>query len=84
MVLLNISIFNIIFYFMVSFQMDAGKFFTNWIVISVTMLCFISFFRMIGAACKRFGLASQIAGVMLMVMMVYAGKSRIAFVVCFY
>lgn len=61
-VLLNITLFDIVFYFMVHFQSDAGKWFTNWIILVVVSLCFTSFFRMIGAACKRFGLASQVSG----------------------
>lgn len=77
--LFNIALFDIIFYFMVDFQRDGGKFLTNWILLSATLLCFISFFRMVGATCKRFGLASQIAGLCLMVKMVYAGMSLTVF-----
>lgn len=68
-----LSLFEIVYYFMVGFQHDAGKFFTQWVLLLVTMLCFLSFFRMIGAWCRNFGMASQIAGVCIMGMMVYAG-----------
>jgi ATP-binding cassette subfamily G (WHITE) protein 2 (SNQ2) len=65
-VIATLSVFEIIFYFMVGFQHNAGKFFTQWILLVVMMLCFLSFFRMIGAWCRHFGLASQIAGVCIM------------------
>ncbi|XEV04742.1 hypothetical protein FSHL1_010029 [Fusarium sambucinum] len=72
-VILMFSLFNLIYYFMVGYQQDAGKFFTNWFVYLVTTLCFTSLYRTIGAWCKHFGLASQISGWITMVMMVYAG-----------
>lgn len=74
-VILNITVFDIVFYFMVGYQRDAGKFFTNWIILVAYLLCFNSFYRMIGAACKTFGVASQIAGFLVTVTMVYTGKS---------
>ncbi|KAM0418528.1 hypothetical protein ACHAPD_004888 [Fusarium lateritium] len=73
-VILMFSLFNLIYYFMVGYQYDAGKFFTNWFVYLVTTLCFTSLYRTIGAWCKNFGLASQISGWITMAMMVYAGK----------
>ncbi|KAF4343795.1 multidrug resistance CDR1 [Fusarium beomiforme] len=72
-VILMFSLFNIVYYFMVGYQHDAGKFFTNWFIYFVTTLCFTSIFRTIGAWCKHFGLASQISSWVVMVMMVYAG-----------
>ncbi|KAI1846646.1 hypothetical protein JX265_009051 [Neoarthrinium moseri] len=58
MVVTLFSIYEIVYYFMVGFQQDAGKFFTQW---------------MVGAWCKHFGFAAQITGFSTMVMMVYAG-----------
>ncbi|GKU08311.1 unnamed protein product [Fusarium langsethiae] len=72
-VIFMFSLFNLIYYFMVGYQHDAGKFFTNWFIYLVTTLCFTSLYRTIGAWCKHFGLASQISGWITMVMMVYAG-----------
>lgn len=74
LIILTLSLFQIVFYFMVHFQFDAGKFFSMWVILLATFLSFTSLFRMIGAWCKHFGLASQIAGWTIMVMMVYAGK----------
>lgn len=73
-VIITISLFNIVFYFLVNFQHDGGKFFTNWFIIIVATLCFTSFFRMIGAWCRSFGFASQITGWSAMVMLIYGGK----------
>jgi ATP-binding cassette subfamily G (WHITE) protein 2 (SNQ2) len=72
-VLATVSLFELVFYFMVGFQHDAGKFFTQWILLVVMSLCFLSFFRMVGAWCRHFGIAAQISGVCIMGMMVYAG-----------
>lgn len=73
LVIITVSLYEIIYYFMVGFQHDAGKFFTQWVLLVAMMLCFLSFFRTIGAWCRHFGMASQIAGVCIMGIMVYAG-----------
>ncbi|KAK7743073.1 hypothetical protein SLS62_010705 [Diatrype stigma] len=67
------TIFHVVFYFMVGFQHDAGKFFTAWFLYLLVTLCHTSLYRALGAWCKHFGLASQISGFVTMVMMVYAG-----------
>lgn len=66
-------LFDIPYYFMVGFRMDAGAFFTHWFIMILTTLTLTSFFRMVGAWCKNFGLASQISGWSMMVLMVYGG-----------
>lgn len=68
------TVFEIVFYFMVGFPLSAGAFFTQWFIFILTTLCLTSFFRMLGAWCKHFGLASQISGCSIMVIMVYAGE----------
>ncbi|OHE99429.1 multidrug resistance protein CDR1 [Colletotrichum orchidophilum] len=74
LVIVMYSLFQLVYYFMVDLQREAGHFFTNWFMLVLCTLCFASLFRMIGAWCKHFGLASQITGWMTMVYMVYAGK----------
>lgn len=71
--IITLSLFEIVYYFMVGFVYDAGKFFTQWILLLAMILCFLSFFRMIGAWCRHFGIASQIAGICIMGIMIYAG-----------
>ncbi|ROV97280.1 hypothetical protein VSDG_04785 [Cytospora chrysosperma] len=56
------SVFEIVYYFMVGFTLNAGAFFTHWFVYILITLCLSSFFRMLGAWCKHFGLASQLSG----------------------
>ncbi|RDW56738.1 ABC multidrug transporter [Coleophoma cylindrospora] len=72
-VLATMSLFQIIYYFMVHFQVDAGKFFTNWFINVLSALTLTSFFRMVGAWSTTFGLASQISGWSTMIMMIYTG-----------
>ncbi|RDW64630.1 hypothetical protein BP6252_10281 [Coleophoma cylindrospora] len=72
-VLLQVSIFSIIFYFMAGFQVDAGKFFTFWILTTISALCFMQNYRMIGCLFRNFDDASKVSGFWSMVMMVYAG-----------
>jgi ABC-type multidrug transport system fused ATPase/permease subunit len=67
------SIFSIILYFMASLQMDAGKFFTFWIIVNANNLAFIQLFRMVGALCRHFGTASQLTGLLSTVFFVYGG-----------
>ncbi|KAK5681587.1 hypothetical protein LTS10_006120 [Elasticomyces elasticus] len=73
LVAVTLSLFELSYYFMVGFQHDAGKFFTQWVLLVVMMLCFLSFFRTIGAWCRHFGVASQISGACVMGIMIYAG-----------
>ncbi|KAI8622996.1 multidrug resistance protein CDR1 [Xylariaceae sp. FL1651] len=70
---LGVSIFEIIYYFLVDFARDAGKFFTQWFIYIVLTLCLLSFYRMLGAWNHHFGVASQISGWCTTVIMVYAG-----------
>jgi ABC-type multidrug transport system permease subunit len=72
-VLFQVTMFTIVYYWMCNFQADAGKFFTFWIVLNVSTLCFISFFRMIGANCSKFGNASKLSGFFTTIMMIYTG-----------
>ncbi|KAL5339346.1 ABC-2 type transporter-domain-containing protein [Aspergillus crustosus] len=61
-VLIQVTVFMIVYYWMCAFQANTGKFFTFWIVVNVTTLYFLSFFRCIGANCTKFGNASKISG----------------------
>jgi ATP-binding cassette subfamily G (WHITE) protein 2 (SNQ2) len=68
------TLFFIPFYFIVHLQFNAARFFTAWFVYLLITLCFTSFYRMIGAWNKHFGIASQISGWCTMVMLVYTGE----------
>ncbi|KAL3438203.1 ABC-2 type transporter-domain-containing protein [Aspergillus tetrazonus] len=71
--ILQVSCFSLILYFMSALQMDAGKFFTFWIIIIANTLCCMQMFRAVGALCKRFGLASQLTGLISTIGFVYGG-----------
>ncbi|KAJ5949763.1 hypothetical protein N7454_001347 [Penicillium verhagenii] len=72
-VMVQVTCFSLILYFMAALQMDAGKFFTYWIIVIVNTLCFIQLFRSVGALCKNFGKASMISGLLSTVFFVYGG-----------
>lgn len=75
-VIFQVTCFSLILYFMAALQMNAGKFFTFWIIIIVQTLCFIQLFRAVGAVCKTFGNASKISGLLSTVFFVYGGKAK--------
>ncbi|KAJ5486803.1 hypothetical protein N7530_001103, partial [Penicillium desertorum] len=72
-VMFQVTCFSLILYFMAALQMDAGKFFTFWIIIIAQTLCFAQLFRSVGAVCKQFGNASKISGLLSTVFFVYGG-----------
>ncbi|KAJ5344376.1 hypothetical protein MYU51_003039 [Penicillium brevicompactum] len=72
-VIFQVSSFSIILYFMAALQMDAGKFFTFWIIIIAQTLSFVQLFRSVGAVCGTFGNASKISGLLSTVFFVYGG-----------
>lgn len=72
-VMMQVSLFSIIYYFMTNLQVDAGKFFTFWIITIISALAFTQLYRMIGTIFKSFDNASKVSGFWASVMMVYAG-----------
>ncbi|KAJ5296249.1 uncharacterized protein N7443_007142 [Penicillium atrosanguineum] len=72
-VMIQVTSFSLILYFMATLQMDAGRFFTFWIIIIIQTLCFIQLFRTVGAVCKTFGNASKISGLLSTIFFVYGG-----------
>ncbi|KAF1817636.1 hypothetical protein P152DRAFT_470035 [Eremomyces bilateralis CBS 781.70] len=69
----QVTIFTIVYYFMVHFQVSAAKFFTYWVVLNAITLCFASQYRAIGALFRHFGNASKVSGTITMIMMIYSG-----------
>ncbi|EYE92883.1 putative ABC multidrug transporter [Aspergillus ruber CBS 135680] len=72
-VMVQVSCFSLILYFMSALRMDAGRFFTFWIIVIMQTLSFIQLFRAIGAVCNKFGNASKISGLLSTVFFVYGG-----------
>lgn len=84
-VMVQVSCFSLILYFMSALRMDAGRFFTFWIIVIMQTLSFIQLFRAIGAVCNKFGNASKISGLLSTVFFVYGGMCfdwRILVVIC--
>ncbi|KAL5337204.1 ABC-2 type transporter-domain-containing protein [Aspergillus crustosus] len=71
--IVQVSCFSLILYFMSALQMDAGRFFTFWIIIIVNTLCSMQMFRAIRALCKQFETASQITDLLSTIGFVYGG-----------
>ncbi|KAG2419095.1 hypothetical protein HFD88_002199 [Aspergillus terreus] len=72
-VITQVTCFSLILYFMSALRMDAGKFFTYWIIVIVQTLCFMQMFRAVGSLCKQFGNASKITGLLSTIFFVYGG-----------
>lgn len=73
-IMIQVTCFALILYFMSALQMDAGRFFTFWIIVIAQTLCFTQLFRSVGAICKKFGNASKISGLLSTVFFVYGGE----------
>lgn len=71
--LLQISHFSLVMYFMVGLTHDAGSFFTYWILLFATTMCMTAFFRWVGAAFSTFDGASKVSGFMIAAFIIYTG-----------
>ncbi|KAF7718846.1 ABC-2 type transporter / CDR ABC transporter family protein [Penicillium ucsense] len=72
-IMIQVSCFSLVLYFMSALQMDAGRFFTFWVIVIVQTLCFVQLFRSVGALCSKFGTASELCGLLSTVFFVYGG-----------
>nr|KAK5440522.1 hypothetical protein LTR18_007811 [Exophiala xenobiotica] len=71
--LVQISTFSLILYWMVGLAASAGQFFTFWIMIFASTMCMTACFRSIGAAFSTFDGASKASGFVIMVVVMYEG-----------
>ncbi|KAI8381275.1 ABC-2 type transporter-domain-containing protein [Radiomyces spectabilis] len=69
----QVIIFELLAYFMMGFNLDAGRFFTFFIVIVFANLAFNGFFRVFGAMTNSFFIASQVSGVCSIAVYTYCG-----------
>jgi ABC-type multidrug transport system ATPase subunit len=72
-ILLQISHFTIVLYFMVGLKVSADAFFTHWILIFAATMCLTAMFRAVGAAFRTFDGASKISGFLTTALVVYTG-----------
>jgi ATP-binding cassette subfamily G (WHITE) protein 2 (SNQ2) len=71
--LIQVSHFSIVLYFMVGLKQEAGAFFTFWILIFTTTMCMTALFRSIGAGFSTFDGASKVSGFMIAALIMYTG-----------
>ncbi|KAK6379538.1 hypothetical protein LTS17_006456 [Exophiala oligosperma] len=71
--LVQVSAFSVIIYWMVGLAASAGQFFTFWVIVFATAMCITACFRAIGAAFSTFDAASKASGFVIMVTVMYAG-----------
>lgn len=71
--LFQVTQFSIVLYFMVGLQMDAGVFFTFWIVSFVSAMTLTMLFRLIGAGFKTFDASTKASGLVLTSFFIYMG-----------
>ncbi|KAG6291388.1 hypothetical protein E4U09_003956 [Claviceps aff. purpurea] len=72
-ILLQISVFSIILYFMVGLTMNAGAFFTFVVILVATTFCMTALFRFIGASFRTFDGASKLSGLVITATIMYNG-----------
>ncbi|KAI9282778.1 ABC-2 type transporter-domain-containing protein [Sporodiniella umbellata] len=69
----QVLVFEICVYFMMGLVLDAGKFFTFFIILVATNMCMNGFFRLWGAISPNFFTASQLSSILLIAALVYSG-----------
>lgn len=72
-ILLQVTIWSLVIYFMAGLTMSASGFFTYWIILFVTNGCSCALFRAIGAVFGSFNIAAQVSGYAIAIMAMYAG-----------
>ena len=72
-ILIQISHFSIVLYFMVGLRQSASAFFTFWVIVFATTMCMTALFRAIGAAFSTLDGASKVSGFMIAALIMYTG-----------
>lgn len=65
--------FSLIMYFLVGLEQTAGAYFTFWIILFSLSMSMTALFRMIGAAFQGFDDASKVSGLLVSMLITYAG-----------
>jgi ABC-type multidrug transport system ATPase subunit len=71
--LIQISHFSLVLYFMVGLKENAAAFFTFWILVFTTAMCMTALFRAVGAAFSTFDGASKVSGFLISAFIMYTG-----------
>ncbi|KAG0194498.1 hypothetical protein DFQ28_010582 [Apophysomyces sp. BC1034] len=71
--LAQVALFSVCAYFMMGLNLDAGRFFTFFIILFFTNMTMNGFFRFFGAVTSSFFFATQVSGVVLISLFTYSG-----------
>lgn len=71
--LVQVSTFSVVLYFMVGLKTDAATFFTFWAIVFATTMCMTACFRSIGAGFSSFDGASKVSGFLVSAFVMYTG-----------
>ncbi|KAL1584624.1 hypothetical protein WHR41_07009 [Cladosporium halotolerans] len=74
--IVQVTVFDLIVYWMVGLRMTAAAFFTFWFVTYVTTLAMTAFFRMCGAAFPNFDAASKVSGFAINALVTFIGYEQ--------
>ncbi|RBR12138.1 uncharacterized protein FIESC28_08772 [Fusarium coffeatum] len=72
-ILLQVTTFSVIEYFMVGLTATASHFFTFWVILVATTICITALFRAVGAAFSTFDAASKVSGLLITATIMYSG-----------
>ncbi|CAG8930878.1 unnamed protein product [Penicillium salamii] len=72
-IILSVTTWSLVIYFMAGLVLGAGNFFTYWIILFITNLSACGLFRAIGAIFGSFDTAAQLSGYAIGIMAMYAG-----------
>ncbi|KAH7305961.1 ABC-2 type transporter-domain-containing protein [Stachybotrys elegans] len=73
LLLLQVSIFTVVTYFMAQLQNEVAHFFIFWFIVFSATMCMTALFRATGAAFSTFDAASKVSGLAISLGAVYAG-----------
>ncbi|KAL5344219.1 hypothetical protein ACLOAV_010837 [Pseudogymnoascus australis] len=71
--LVQVSHFSVVLYFMVGLKADAGAFFTFWAIVFATTMTMTAVFRAVGAAFPSLDAASKVSGFLIAALIMYNG-----------
>ncbi|EXA28511.1 ATPase [Fusarium oxysporum f. sp. pisi HDV247] len=72
-ILLQVTSFSVVEYFMVGLTATAGHFFTFWVLLIAITICMTALFRAVGAAFATFDAASKVSGFLISATIMYSG-----------
>lgn len=73
LVLIQVTIFDVVVYFMANLSRTASQFFISLLILWITTMTMYSFFRSLGALCKSLDTATRLTGVAIQALIVYTG-----------